>query len=227
MKIIMMNMGAKKLGLIVCLLLIGVFGVSQTETKGNFTFEGGSGLNGYRMQSSQGFGNSTGASWNANGMVGYYFHNRVNVNLEYQFHRYLLGEEDSTTISDANYISSNRLGIGLRYDIVDKPGYRLSVGGTIGVFDFVSGFEDSTSTATIYATGIYQNYGLTNNFYFGEKKLFGLFVKLGIVNNPMTLKDVIINEEHQEVFQGQPLKNYKFNSIGFYLNIGLSLNIQK
>ncbi len=224
MRIITMNMDVKKF--YVFLAFCGLFstGIAQTGVKNTFTFEGGAGLNAYSIQTSQGFEEAIGASWNFNAMGGYYFHDRVNVNMEYQFHRYFTAN-DSSRVNRANYISSNRIGVGIRFAIVDNGRYQLSVGGTVGLFDFVAGFEDSLSTVVLYANGIYQNYGFTNNFYFGEKKQLGLFVKLGIVNNPMTIKDIVVNDESRESYQEIEVNKYKFNSIGYYLNLGVAFNL--
>jgi hypothetical protein len=220
----MMNMDVKKivLGLMGAMLSLSL--VAQTADKGTFSLEGGVGGNAYKLESSEGFGSTIGASWDFNLMAGYYFHERVNVNLEFERHTYLTDANDSTGRT-TDYLGANRLGVGLRFAVVDRPKYQLLLGGTVGAFNFAYDVSDSLVDASFVAGGIYQTYGITNKFLFGEKGAFGLFLKAGIVNNPMTIRDFVINGEQRDEYLGKPIEEYKFNSLGYYLKFGLVYNI--
>lgn len=218
MMIIMMNMVdrlRKYFFILIALLPITVLG--QNASKGMMTFEAGGGVNAYRLQSSQGFGSSPAGSFDINGMIGYYFHKNVNFNLEYENHSYLREVNGMT-----EYLGANRIGVGIRYALIDRPKYQLSLGGTVGGFNFGYIVTDSLSVAEFGAKGIYQTYGLTNKFLFGESRKFGLFLKVGLVNNPMTIDKIIINDEEKEELDGIPVRDYKINSIGYYVKLGLT-----
>lgn len=223
-KTIMMNMDVKRL-LFVVLTFVGLLGVAQNGTKNTFTVEGGMGASAYKWETSQDFGTTIAASWDFNLMTGYYFHDRVNVNLEYERHTYLSGNNDSAEFQ-TDYIGVNRLGIGLRFAVIDNPKYQMTLGGTVGGFNFGYNVSDSSSTASVSARGIYQTYGITNKFYFGKQRNWGIFLKAGFVNNPMTLDQVTINGETSDEFLGKPVEEYKFNSIGYYLRFGFTVDIK-
>lgn len=223
MKIIMMNMGVNKLLLIISLNSVLFLGLGQVGAKNSVTFEGGVGGDVYKWQTSQSFGTTTAASWSFNFMAGYNFHERVNVNLEFENHTYITDPDSSDYRVD--YLAAHRLGIGLRYAIIDNPKYQLSLGGTFGGFNFGYDISDSTTTASFRARGIYQTYGITNKFLFGSRGALGLFLKAGIVNNPMTINEIIINGESKEVYQGVPISDYRFISLGYYLKFGITYNI--
>lgn len=209
---------------VVAIFAIPFIGLSQNASKNTFTFEAGAGLDVYRLQTSQSFQESPAASWNYNAMVGYHFHDRVNLNLEFENHTYLIDRTDTTQVASSDYLGSQRLGIGLRFALVDGPLYQLCIGGTVGGFIFGYEISDSLSTASIRANGIYQTYGITNRFLFGKKRMLGIYLKAGVVNNPMTVRDININGESQESYAGVKVDEYKFNSVGYYLNVGLTLN---
>lgn len=194
---------------------------AQNAQKGAFTFELGTGLNGYKLESSQSFDSSPAGSLDFNGMIGYNFHDKVNANLEYENHTYFRDVTNQT-----EYLGAHRLGIGLRYAVIDVPSYQLSVGATVGGFNFGYVVKDTASNdVELGAKGIYQTYGITNKFFFGGKKAFGVFLKAGIINNPMTIDKIVVNGENKEELDGVAKSDYKINSIGYYAKFGLMINL--
>lgn len=219
-----MNMDVKKIMFSAIFGLLLVSGIGQVGVKNTLTLEAGVGGNAYKWQTSETFNSMVAASWDYNIMIGYNFHPRVNASLEFENHTYLTNEDSTQYGTD--YLGAHRIGIGLRYALIDHPKYQLSLGGTVGGFNFGYNISDSSSTASVKAGGIYQTYGFTNKFLFGEKGAFGLFLKAGIVNNPMTISEVIVNGEQKDELDGRPIQDYKFVSLGYYLKFGLTYNFK-
>lgn len=152
----MMSMGVKKLSLIIIFAGFSSQSYAQTGIKKTLSFEGGVGANAYQQQTSQDFGKSIAASWDFNFTDGYYFHDRVNLNNELEAHNYITGEESDSSQYVIDYVGSYRAGVGLKYAIIDKPKYQLSIGGSVGGFNFNYNISDSANNASFKANGVYQ-----------------------------------------------------------------------
>lgn len=224
MMITTMNMGVRNIFGIIGLFFFLTNTYGQIGVKNTFSLEGGVGGNAYKWQTNQSFGSTVAASWDFNIMAGYYFHDRVNVNLEFEMHNYITGQNDSSS-HEIDFVGSYRTGVGLRYAVVDNPKYQLLIGGTVGVFNFAYNIHDSTTTASFKAEGIYQTYGITNKFNLGKSGAFGLMLKAGFVNNPMSIKEIVVNDQVQDEYQGIAVNQYRFNSLGYYLKFGLTYSI--
>lgn len=223
MKIIMMNMVVNKIGIALIPLIMGSCLFAQHSDKGTVTLEAGLGGNGYKLQTSQGFGSSGAGSWDINVMAGIFTHDRLNFNIEFENHSYLHDQDTGQNVT--KYLGAQRLGLGIRYALVDRPKYQLLLGGTVGGFQFGYEVSDSNSVANLGAQGIYQTYGFTNKFFFGETGRFGIYLKAGLVNNPMRMSYIEVNGEEHAVFQGIPIGEYRFTSTGYYLKFGFTINI--
>lgn len=66
---------------------------------------------------------------------------------------------------------------------------------------------------------------MTNKFLFGKTEAYGLFLKAGVVNNPMTIREITVNGESRDEYLDRPIGQYPFNSIGYYIKIGLTYSI--
>lgn len=194
---------------------------AQVGDKGVLLTEVGAGLNIYQLQTSQNFVKSRGASTKVGINALYNFHRRVGFGFEVETHNYIEDLPDSVAV---NKIGANRMGIGTQFHVLNKKNFALSFGMTVGLFGFNYGVDYPNSSASIKATGVYQNLHVIGRYYFGEKRRLGFFIKGGLINNPMTYKSFELNGENYEKLDGIPISDYRVASTGFHASVGLTYN---
>lgn len=195
---------------------------SQNGDKGNVLIEGGIGVNGYNVLNNWGFGSTIAVSTDLNFTVSYITHKRVGFLAEYERHSYF-----SDPDVNVQFLGSNRVGVGLAFHIVNKSKFNMDFGMNVGVFDFEYSFiTDNNIPAEVNAQGVYQKLNLTLRKMFGEKGNLGLFFKLGIINNPMQINSLKIDDLESETYMNKPINELILNSAGYYFKLGMTYCIK-
>jgi len=211
----------------VLLLFVVVFSLcrsyGQAGEKRNIHFDLSTGLEIFELTFNQDFKKGTGASIDYRFDVAYNTHDRVAVKFGLGSKKYL-----SDNTSRDKIISSNQIGLGLLFYMINRPKFSLKLGIDLGVFNFEYRTEqvvpktDTVNVALFTANGVYNKMQLTATKYFGKLKHFGVFLDLGIANNPMKLDNVFYNDKEITSFNNTDIEDIRINSIGGYGHIGLT-----
>lgn len=223
---IMIIMGGNiKSTIIVVFVFIGAFidgkSYAQIGDKGILLTEVSGGLSGYSLQTSQDFIESQAVTASLGANVYYNFHENVGFGIEFENHNYVDDQPDSV---DVDYFGATRIGVGTQFHAVNNARFSLSFGMTVGLFSFGQNLKSTDSTSDIRATGVYQNFHVVARYYFGEKARFGIFLKGGLINNPMTFKSFELNGVAYDNLNGISVSDYRVTSTGIHTSIGLTYN---
>ena len=149
----------------------------------------------------------------------YNTHNQVSLGLEMHNQNFII--EDS---SDVDNMNSNMIGLTLKFHLLNREKSSAYIGTSVGGFNFEYKITDSlNNTGKVLAKGIYNMIYLGFNKYFG--KVFGLYVKAGLLNQPMQMSNVIINGEADTDWFYKDIDKIKMFMLGGFVNLGIVVKL--